>query len=155
MHYITYYSSLFDFYWDEKTNSRERISAKELRLQLWRISTHLILLSVIHSYLDHYHFKPFPSPVQLDQYHISFDLLQPGQLLNNYLYALLTFFGLSLGWNLAALAFNLQGYRTVAPFDNPLFTSRSASDFWGRKWNITIHETVKVRRMTFLDQCSV
>jgi hypothetical protein len=50
--------------------------------------------------------------------------LAHGQLLNNYLYALVTFFVLSLGWNLTPLSINFQGFRTEAPFHNPLFLHR-------------------------------
>jgi hypothetical protein len=144
-HYVAYYTSLFDFYWDPKTKSRERISAKQLAEKLYRITCHFFFLSLILSYLLHYDFRPFHSAVQLDHYHLTLELLAPGQLSNNYLYALMTFFILSLGWNLASLSTNFQGFRTVAPFHNPIFTSTSPSDFWGRKWNMTTHEAMKVR----------
>lgn len=141
--YVAYYSSLFDFYWVKETLSRQRITGKQLGDRFYRITCHYLLLSLIVSYLMHYDFKPFPSPVQLDQYNLNMDLFMPGQLLNNYLYGVMTFFCLNLGWNMAALSINLQGFQTVLPFHNPLFTSRSPSDFWGRKWNMTIHEMLK------------
>ena len=144
-HYVTYYTSVFDFYWIKTTKSRERISVKELVDKLYLVTCHFFCLSLLLSYLMHYDFRPFHSAVQLEQYHLTLELLAPGQLLNNYLYALLVFYTLSFLWNLDSLSKNLQGFRTVAPFHNPLFTSRSPSDFWGRKWNMTIHETLKVR----------
>mmetsp|Transcript_28540 Transcript_28540/g.47239 ORF Transcript_28540/g.47239 Transcript_28540/m.47239 type:complete len:419 (-) Transcript_28540:47-1303(-) len=143
LHYVAYYTCLFDFYWDEKTKTRDKISASELGHSVYRIVCHFFLLSLIVSYLLYYDFKPFASAVELDQYHLTLELLEPGQLFNNYLYAVMTFFGLSLGWNLAALSTNLQGFRTVVPFHNPLWTSRSPSDFWGKKWNTTIHGILK------------
>jgi hypothetical protein len=129
-HYVAYYTCLFDFYWDEKTKTRNKISAGELVHSIYRIICHFFFLSLITSYLFHYDFRPFPSAVELDQYHLTLELFEPGQLMNNYLYAVMTFFGLSLGWNMAALSTNLQGFRTVVPFHNPLFTSTSPSDFW-------------------------
>lgn len=128
--YVAYYTSLFDFYWVKKTLSRERITGAQLGDKLYRIVCHYFCLSLILSYLMHYDFKPFPSAVQLDRYNLNMDLFMPGQLLNNYLYAVMTFFCLSLGWNMASISINLQGFRTALPFHNPLYTSKSPSDFW-------------------------
>ena len=152
-HYVAYYTSLFDFFWDEKTKSREKISAKELGDKLYRIACHFLFVSCMTSYLLHVDFKPFPSDVQVDRFHMASALFAPGHLLNNYLYALLLFFTLALGWNMAALSLNVQGYRTVIPFHNPMFTSKSASDFWGKKWNVTIHQILKVRAFLFWNEC--
>jgi hypothetical protein len=143
-HYVAYYTSLFDFYWNPDTKAREKITLGDLVGRLYRIKAHYVLVSLILSYLLHYDFKPFPSTIALDSYHLSTELFTPGQLLNNYLYALLIFFTLALGWNIAAFSFNLQGFRTVIPFHNPLFTSKSPTDFWGKKWNMTIHAFLKV-----------
>lgn len=144
-HYMTYYTSLFDFFWDDKTKTREKISAKELGDKVYRIVCHFLLVSCMTSFLLHFDFKPFSSDVEVDRFHLTPALFAPGHLLNNYFYAVLLFFTLSLSWNMAALSLNAQGYRTVIPFHNPLFTSKSASDFWGKKWNVTIHQTLKVR----------
>ena len=144
-HYLAYYTSLFDFFWNDTTKSREKIPTRELGDKLYRIACHFLLVSFMTSFLLHFDFKPFPSEVQVDRFHLTSALFAPGHLLNNYLYTLLLFFTLALGMNMAALSLNAQGYRTVIPFHNPLFTSKSASDFWGKKWNVTIHQIVKVR----------
>jgi hypothetical protein len=143
-HYVAYYTSLFDFYWNPETKSRQKISWNDLFGRVYRIKAHYVLASLILSYMLHYNFKPFPSSVALDSYHISAKLFTFGQLLNNYLYALMIFFTLALGWNIAALSFNLLGFRTAIPFHNPIFTSKSPTDFWGNKWNMTIHAFLKV-----------
>jgi hypothetical protein len=36
-----------------------------------------------------------------------------------------------------------QGLDTKPVFSNPLSTSRSPSEFWGRKWNLMIHRILK------------
>ena len=50
---------------------------------------------------------------------------------------------LSVAFNVGALGNQLQGYKTATTFRNPLFSSRSPSDFWGYRWNMVIHETLK------------
>ena len=51
---------------------------------------------------------------------------------------------------MAAFGENFQGYATAPVFLNPLFASTSPSDFWGRKWNLTIHRNLKVCRSSWL-----
>jgi hypothetical protein len=148
-HYVSYYTSVFDFLWDEKTNSREKVSAKELGDKVYRIACHFLLVSCMTSYLLHFNFKPFPSEVEVDKFHLTPALFAPGQLLNNYLYILLLYFTLALCMNMAALVLHAQGYRAVIPFHNPLFTSRSASEFWGKRWNVAVHHILKVRCFHF------
>jgi hypothetical protein len=48
-----------------------------------------------------------------------------------------------VSFKVGALGNELQGYKTAMIFRNPLFTSRSPSDFWGHRWNMVIHETLK------------
>ena len=55
----------------------------------------------------------------------------------------MTFFALSLGFNMCAFANNLQGVSHRQVFRNPLFSSASPSDFWGYRWNMVIHSTLK------------
>lgn len=43
-----------------------------------------------------------------------------------------------------ALAFTAAtGYQTQIVMMNPLFESKSPSDFWGRRWNLTVHAVLK------------
>ena len=37
----------------------------------------------------------------------------------------------------------LSGKRTVKFSDNPMFESTSPSDFWGRRWNLIVHDCLK------------
>jgi hypothetical protein len=37
----------------------------------------------------------------------------------------------------------LCGYEIMPVMDNPVFASRSPSDFWGRRWNLLVHEALK------------
>jgi hypothetical protein len=45
--------------------------------------------------------------------------------------------GLTLFWCV------ITGYQTEPVMNNPLFGSRSPSDFWGRRWNLLVHGVLK------------
>jgi len=48
-----------------------------------------------------------------------------------------------VGFELASVGENLKGYATIPIFLNPLWSSTSPTDFWGRKWNLMIHRILK------------
>ena len=85
--YLIYYSSVVDFMWDEKSRERIKITSRELLQHLWKITIQMLILSPLLSTLFQFDYKPFPSDVVLEDYHLSLDLLKPGQLMNNYIYA--------------------------------------------------------------------
>lgn len=143
--YVVYYSSLINPLWDIKTNQRVLVTRKEVLCNLWTITCQYLILSVVLSYLLAFNFQPFYSQVHLEQFHISWNMIQPGQLANNYLVAILTFYALCVGFNITGFVNNLQGYSVKDVLYNPLFRTRSPSDFWGRKWNPVIGGALKVR----------
>lgn len=55
---------------------------------------------------------------------------------------------LSVLMDIGALLLIAQNYEVLSPFENPLFSTRSARDFWGKKWNIQVTTTLK--RCVFL-----
>jgi hypothetical protein len=144
--YVLYYSSLVNHVWDPNTNTRVRATTREILTNAGMILGQFLLLSGVLSLLLAFHFRPFPSNVQLDQFHLTWDLIQPGQLANNYLLAILTLYSLSVGFNVAAFTGNLQGYAVRDFLRNPLFHSRSPSDFWA-KWNPVIGGALKASRI--------
>lgn len=141
--YVTYYSSLVDFCWDEKTHSRIKITAAQMQTNILRILVHFIAASLVLSYLLAHDFKPFPSNVELDQWHLTPELLYPGHLANAYLYGVLIFFTLGVGINLTAFGQNAQGWQTTDVFRNPLWSSYCPSEFWGKKWNLVVQGALK------------
>lgn len=143
VNYISYYSSSCDNVWGTKTKLRIAVSSSEIRTNIWRIVSQMLVLSLIISYMMHHKFQPHDTNVVLDQYNVNLDLFQYPQLLNNYFAAIMTFFALSLGFNMCAFANNLQGVSHRQVFRNPLFSSVSPSDFWGYRWNMVIHSTLK------------
>eukprot|EP00546_Thalassionema_frauenfeldii_P002392 CAMPEP_0178932630 /NCGR_PEP_ID=MMETSP0786-20121207/22746_1 /TAXON_ID=186022 /ORGANISM="Thalassionema frauenfeldii, Strain CCMP 1798" /LENGTH=247 /DNA_ID=CAMNT_0020609987 /DNA_START=535 /DNA_END=1276 /DNA_ORIENTATION=+ len=59
---------------------------------------------------------------------------------NNYLLMLTIYAVLNFGFRFTALGEQLKGgYATKPIFLNPVFGTRSLSEFWGKRWNLTIH----------------
>jgi hypothetical protein len=54
-----------------------------------------------------------------------------------------TYFHLLVGFELTNFGENVKGYLTKPTFINPLWASTSPTDFWGRKWNLMIHNILK------------
>ena len=54
-----------------------------------------------------------------------------------------TYFHLLVGFELTNFGENVKGYLTKPTFLNPLWDSTSPTDFWGRKWNLMIHNVLK------------
>lgn len=142
--YVTYYSSIVNQVWNIKTNQRVPVTQKEFLSNTWTIVCQFCICSIVLSYLQAYNFQPFASNVQLEQFHASWDLFRPGQLANNYLVAVLTFYVLSVGFNLTGFAGNLQGYAVADVLKSPLFVTKSPSDFWAKRWNPVIGGALKV-----------
>ena len=87
MNYLIYYSSVVDFVWDQKSGKRIKITIQEFLMHIWKITLHLLLMSLVLSVLYHFNYKPFPSDIVLNEYSLSLDLIKPAQLMNNYIYA--------------------------------------------------------------------
>lgn len=141
--YATYYSTLVHFCWDPKSRTRRVIRFSELLANARHLAVGLLMLSAVMSFEMHYKFEPFASPVKLDDFHLTLDLLSPAHLGNAYCLAVLTYLTLSFGLELTAFGEQVKGYYTAPIFANPLFTSTSPSDFWGRRWNVMIHRILK------------
>ena len=141
--YMVYYTSLSHFEWDPKTEKRKKISFYGFVSNFSRFLIHFHLLSVVLSFAMHFDYKPFQSKVDLHEYHFNADILSPGHLGNAYVLALLTYLVLATAFELAAVGENLKGFKTKSIFLNPMFASRSPTDFWSRRWNMTIHRLLK------------
>lgn len=141
--YITHYQSLAVFEWDPKTKQRRGIRAVELCEILWKLFSHFHILSILLSIAMHYRYELYPSQYPLDSFSIGWHVLTPSHVANCYLLALVTFYTLGLTFQAVTLCDNIQGYYTKPVFHNPLFTSRSPSEFWGRKWNMIIHHQLR------------
>ena len=141
--YVIYYSSILHFEWNPVTCRRRTIQAKELLRNFLYLVATMWLLSLVLSWEMHYNFRPFSSPVELHEYHLNADLLQPSHLGNMYGLAVLTYLTLAFGFDLTAFGEQAKGYYTAPLFDLPLWTSRCPSEFWSLKWNRMIHIVLK------------
>lgn len=141
--YVTYYTSLSHFEWDPKTKTRRRCTAADFGAILWRLLCHFHLAGLMLSVAMHFNYQLLPTNVNLHEYNLTWELFSPAHLVNAYMLAVLAFFMLAVGFEMASFGDNLKGFLTKQPFYNPLFTSRSPSEFWGRKWNMTIHRLLK------------
>jgi Membrane bound O-acyl transferase family len=142
--YMTYYSSLLHFQWNPITHQRRLITIRELIVNVGYFVFTWAALSMLLSYLMHYDFLPFGSPIQdIHNFHFNFDIFHFGHIGNMYLLAVLTYLTLSFGLEITSIGEQIKGHYTEPIFYNPLFGSRSPSDFWNRRWNNMIHTILK------------
>jgi len=142
--YVIYYTALVPFVWDSTTNSPKRSRRTEV------FSTFLWLFFVFHAYslllsfMIHHDFKPYANDaVKYDRFHLNLELFTPQHLANGYLMVVLTFLNLSLAFGTSAFGLKALGFSTVPIFLNPLFASSTPTEFWTKRWNVMIHQTLK------------
>jgi hypothetical protein len=113
---------------------------------------YLGLLVIAFSILVPYkHMKPLPSSdvLFMSDNEISTNLLPTFELYrlyNNFVMAILTFFCLVLNMNAFAVVVTLCTMNDIQSdvfSGQPLFLSKSPSDFWGKRWNRLIHSILK------------
>ena len=56
---------------------------------------------------------------------------------------MLIYLFLSVLMDVGALLLIAQNFEVLSPFENPLFSTRSPGDFWGKRWNIQVTTTLK------------
>jgi len=142
--YMAYYSTLVPFVWDEKILGRKRVTAAEIFRTIFWLLFVFHVYSLFLSFMVYHDFKPFANDtVELEQVHLNLDLFTPQHLANGYLLSVMTFLHLALVFGVNALASKAQGYSTRPIFLNPLFASRSPTEFWTKRWNVMIHQMLK------------
>jgi hypothetical protein len=141
--YAIYFSTMVHHEFDPKRRRIVGVTMKEVARQVLRCAILFHILSLLMSILVAHDYQVFPSPVELDSFAPSWDLLHPGHWGNCYLLGSLFLLMTSFALNAAAFGENIKGFATPPVFANPLLDSESPSDFWGRKWNLTIHRNLK------------
>jgi len=86
-----------------------------------------------------------------------FQFLHLKHLINNFAIAYLQHLTLLSGTSVAALiAGHLTGTKLHDASNDPLLSSSSPSDFWGRRWNNIVHRAMKVRMyISGISKCSI
>jgi len=145
-HYIIYGSCLTGSKFDSTTQKPLRVTRSSFCSVLKEFSFSMAVTCVLTSLLDSSNFAPFETKatVGFDHSYDLTDLFSVGHLMNNFAMALLVSITLSLSTIGVGFFYNIcYRVQTVKVVHNPMFTSKSPSDFWGRKWNMQIHSTLK------------
>lgn len=83
--YMAYYSTMIHCYWDDAAKRRVPIKPVNAFLQFLKVAGMFVAMSILNTFLLHFNFRFFNSPVELDSFSLSWDLLHPGHLANCYL----------------------------------------------------------------------
>ena len=87
VNYTLYYTTTIHFIWDPTTNSRVKVNKQKFLANFIRVTYYFHWLSLSLSILRHFDYKPFQSPVVLDEFHLNLDIFQPNHIANMYLLA--------------------------------------------------------------------
>ena len=157
--FVVYFASVMLFT-RRKVDDKDKDSSSTLvKCSLGQVFNHFInfmlylcLLGTVKSILIRYpnlivfgEYSGNTNKTEVDQWYTSFERFGTWELYaNNLLIAImfqlyLTTYceGLILFWMV------LSGYQVDEVMANPLATSQSPSEFWGRKWNLIIHNVLK------------
>ena len=152
--FVTYFASVLIF---ERTNGKKgngnfdllvRCPPSQMIQHLQNFVMWLFVMGALQSYLANFSdgapFGPFIAQHDRDAYY-SWSRYKTWQLYaNSALQAIL--FQLYLTTYCEGLTFvfvTVSGYKTKPVMKNPLFESKSPSDFWGRRWNLLVHRVLK------------
>ena len=104
--YVAYYSSFTFALWDDKTKKRVSIDfVQGVKTFLWTSFWYNVVAAML-SVLLHYDFLVFLSPIQLDHFAFTQDLLHWGHLANMYILACKFCLGVSLNSHGQILSFS-------------------------------------------------
>jgi Membrane bound O-acyl transferase family len=144
--YVGYYASILPFERDYKTGKPKKATIDYFATNLQQLLLRAIALICSIVVMAHYDYAIFPSPRDKGVFILS-DILHFfhwGHLLNNFTVACLTYQCLDVGTRAVSfLISSLTGFKVIALMKNPIFGSQSPSDFWGRRWNLMIHDSLK------------
>lgn len=126
---------------DSKTQSHVPTTLASVRKGIGLYLKHSLISGVLYSFLMPYDFAPFPSLRADTEIFIATDV---NQLLNNFIAAAMVSFSLVFSMNgVSAIVQLLGGFQAQEAVNNPMFASKSPSDFWGVRWNNIIHRGLK------------
>lgn len=148
--YVLYFASPMYLKYDNKTEKYVKATPRRM---LWHLGRFLAFLFVTGMYQSLFSLFPgyFPSlrrelPFEgVGQEWFSWQrAMDPAQWRDSALYAFLfQLYLTAYGEGLVFATTVLTRRQTEPLMDNPLFESKSPSDFWGRRWNLLIHRGLK------------
>jgi len=141
--FMIYFSCLFDISFDGQMPVRAK--SQYIRKQLAKLVRDYFLLSIIISFLSKRDYIVFETEFESHSLeHGLKDLLSWRHMANNFLIAYCLSTGLSQSTLGVSLIYNLvYGFETDEVVLNPMLKSSSPSDFWGRRWNNSVHKGLK------------
>lgn len=144
--YIGYYSSIVPFERQPTTGKPIRMTSEDWMITVPKFLLNAFLLVVSMAVMVHFDFAPFPSSRERHAFLPSsiWGLLHGGHLLNNLAVAIFTSQCLEIGGGGVGIIVSLiTGCKVIELMKNPMFGSQSPSDFWGRRWNLMLHDSFK------------
>ena len=143
--YVTYFSCLYGMEFDDNQQTPKFVTQKFLVQRLTTLLRDFFIVSLLISVLIPHRYQFFDTEAAVDSMdHTLSELLSWQHLCNNLLVATLLSTSLSQSTLGVSLVYNIlyrvQTYEVVL---NPILQSKSPSDFWGRKWNMLIHNGLK------------
>jgi len=101
----------------------------------------LVIGAMAHSFMAPFNYAPFLSGQEATGIFVTYSIFQLG---NNFFTAVLVGHSLSLSMKgISLLMQTIGGCQTEAVTNQPLFASKSPSDFWSNRWNKLIHTGIK------------
>lgn len=147
--YLLYYISPAELVFDEKTHKVVAPSRADIMSEVRSFVSWIFITGASQSVLCHVQYLPFENHANaitvpllgLELFHGVFDWKL---ILNNFTSTFLLSIYLSTFFSsLRLVAVVLLRAKTCAGMNNPMLMSTSPSDFWGRRWNLIIHGSLK------------
>jgi Membrane bound O-acyl transferase family len=138
--FLLYCATPMPFKYDESKGVPVRLSFDSAVKRAIRVHVVLLQTSLFFSILIPCNYQLFP---RRDIGSLS-DLFYWGNIANGYVLASLTSLILESSAAGLGLLFSLvTGYETLYVHDSPITQSSSPSDFWGRRWNLYVSQTLR------------
>jgi len=143
--YVAYFSCLLGMEFDPLTGNPKRVSREFFRKRLTTLGRDFAIVSLIISFLKPYEYEFFETHRAVDSMdHTLQEVFSWQHLLNNLFVAFLISACLSQFSIGVSLVYNIfYGVQTYEIVLNPMLKSKSPSDFWGRRWNMLVHNGLK------------
>jgi len=142
--YALYFASPLELRYDPKNGTYVRSCAADLQGHVLRFALAVATVGTYLSLLLPFDLEPLTSTYATEEWYSLHRLVNWAQLGNNFLHALLFQVMLTCFFEGLALATCLVlGFKAKVSMDNPILSSTSPSQFWGKKWNTLIHGVLK------------
>lgn len=143
--YMVYFSALTEVKFHRDTNEPVRPTWES---KMSRITTFLIswfMCGIYMSFLAHFEYEPMDTQFDIDRLdHNVIDMLSIQHMLNNlFIGVLIQFLLVVFGTPASLSTMFVADIEVINIMDNPFFGATSPSDFWGRRWNLIIHGSLK------------